>query len=116
MAQSVKDMIRAKTLGAKVTFRSTVFEYEGVEVEFRQPSLKGRKILLDRAKNASGEMDMTDFIVWAVICNTYVPGTNELVFEDSDYDMMVNTPAGSFVEQFGQEIANLMNVESDPKS
>ena len=115
MGDSIRDQIRAQTLGAKVSFKTTIFNYNGIDVEFRQPSLRDRKVLIEKSKNAAGEFDMIEFLVWAVISNTYVPETKDKVFEPSDYEVMMNQPAGSFVDKFGEQIAELLNVETDPK-
>lgn len=111
MAQSVRDKIRSATLGKPVQFKSKVFTYEGVDVEFRQPNLKDRQTLINKARKSDGELDFVEFLVWSVISNTYVPETNEKVFEEGDYEVMIQQNTGSFVDQFGGEIASLMNVE-----
>ncbi|AHX01190.1 hypothetical protein M316_0125 [Nitrincola phage 1M3-16] len=116
MAQSIRDKIRSATVGKQAKFRSKIFNYEGVDVEFRQPSIKAKKILIERSKGKDGEFDMVNFLVWAVIANTYVPETNELVFDDTDYDVLVEQPTGSFVDKFGAEIAELMNEEDSKNS
>ena len=116
MAQSIRDKIRAKTVGSTTQFKSKKFDYEGIEVEFRQPNLKDRKLLLKKARDKNGEFDMIEFIVWSVISNTYVPDTNEKVFDETDYEVMLNQNTGSFVDKFGAEIAELMNVEEDVKN
>ena len=113
MANSVRDQIRAATLGAKTQFKRKQFDYNGVDVEFRQPNLKERKVLINKAKDSKGDFDLTEFLVWSVITNTYVPGTNEKVFSAEDYDAMMEQTGGSFVEKFGNEIAELMNAEDE---
>jgi hypothetical protein len=115
MSQSIRDKIRSATIGKKTQFRNKIFNYEGVEVEFRSPNLKDRKTLLNRAKDEKGELDMINFIVYSVILNTYIPGTNEKVFDENDYDAMMNQSTGSFVDLFGTEIAEIMNAETDVK-
>jgi len=113
MAMSDLEKIRAVTLGAKTQFKKKVFNYNGVDVEFRQPNLKERKVLLNKAKDAKGDFDLTEFLVWSVITNTYVPGTNQKVFTPEDYDAMMEQNGGSFVEVFGNEIAALMSAEDE---
>jgi hypothetical protein len=54
--------------------------------------------------------------VWSVISNTYVPDTSDKVFDESDYDIMIKQNSGSFVDKFGAEIAELMNVEEGAKN
>lgn len=116
MAQSVRDRIRSATVGKSEQFKSKTFTYNGVDVEFRQPCLKDRQLLINKARNKDGEFDFIEFLIWSVISNTYVPETNEKVYDESDYDSMVAKPSGSFVDKFGSEIAELMNVEDDPKN
>lgn len=116
MSQSIRDKIRAATIGKKSQFRTKIFNYEGIEVEFKAPNLKDRKTLLNRAKGDNGDLDMINFIVWSVILNTYIPGTNERVFDESDYDAMMNQGTGSFVDQFGQEVAEIMTAETNVKN
>lgn len=116
MAQSIRDKIRSATLGKPVQFKSKVFTYEEINVEFRQPNLKDRQLLINKARNKDGEFDFIEFLVWSVISNTYVPDTSDKVFDESDYDIMIKQNSGSFVDKFGAEIAELMNVEEGAKN
>jgi hypothetical protein len=109
---SVRDNIRAKTVGANSEFRKKTIKYEGIEVELRQPSVGSRKALMHKA-SIEGKLDTAEFLVWGVIYNTYVPETNELVFEESDYDVLIEKPTGGFMDQFAEVIAELMNVNSE---
>lgn len=118
MAQSIRDQIRAATLGAKPQFKSKEVEYNGITVELREPNLKDRRKLLERAKNSNGELDMVNFIVYSVILNTYVPNSNEKVFSPEDADAFFELNTGGFVEAFSSAVSELMNVseeDSDPK-
>lgn len=118
MAQSIRDQIRSATLGKKTQFKSKVFEWEGISVEFRQPNLRQRKNLLKKAKDKNGEFDIIEFIVNSVIQCTYIPDTTDNVFEDEDYESLMQQGSGSFVEVFGAEISELMNAgdeEGDSK-
>jgi hypothetical protein len=116
MSQSIRDKIRAATVGKKVNLRTKVFNYEGVDIEFRAPNLKVRRDLLNKSKGDNGELDMIEFIVQSVILCSFVPGTIERVFEESDRDVLLNQSTGSFVDIFGGEIAQLMVVEQDVKN
>lgn len=111
MTLSVKDKIRAATLGKKSAIKSKVFDYEGIEVEVREPNLKSKRELLKRAKDSNGELDVVDFMIYATILNTYSPGTDELVFSIEDYDVMANQYSDSFIDKFSSEISALMNAE-----
>jgi hypothetical protein len=47
----------------------------------------------------------------AAMACTFVPGTNELVFCDEDYDALVSMPAGSVIDELSQTAAEFCNVE-----
>ena len=64
-----------------------------------------------RAVNNPIRINFADFMAYAVIENTYVPDTEELVFEPMDYEVMLSKPTGGFMDQFGEEASKLMNVE-----
>jgi hypothetical protein len=110
--QSLRDELRAATVGAKKVFRTKSVEWNGLKFEFRQPSLAGRRKLRDKALDDGGMIDIFEALVWGVIWNTYVPGTDELVFEETDYDSLVSTPPGGFMDEFAVEIAELYNLDA----
>jgi len=109
--KSLRDKIRSATVGAASQFKREEVKFGGIEVEIRQPSVKVRRELYSKCSDDSGKIDILDFMTWGVIYNTYVPGTNEHVFDSSDYDAMVEKPAGGFLDQFGEVVSRLMNVE-----
>lgn len=110
---SKRDTLRSAVLGKKPTFRSEIVEYEGEKFEIRQPTNKARRDLFKKATDESGKIDMMDFVMWAVIYNTYEPGTDTTVFEESDYDVLANLPAGGVVDKLGEVASKLLNVEDD---
>lgn len=138
-ASSLRDRIRAKTVGSRHTFVRKIIYYhppvyseksvydhgtgqyytfveiEGYEdpvaVEVRQPSVKERNQVVSKYRN-SETMDM-DLILWMAINQTFVPGTDEPVFTKEDYDALVNSPAGGFADQFGNQALELLNVDTD---
>lgn len=114
MTKSARDAIREATVGSQPNFKSETVEYNGVEVEIRQPSYKDRKNLVNKCRDKDGNLDTLDFTVWAVIYNTFVPGTNDRVFEKGDYEKLVEFPAGGFLDQFGEKAAELLNTEGKP--
>ena len=118
MAQSIRDQIRAATLGAKPQFKSKEVDYNGISVELREPNLKDRRKLLEMAKNSKGEFDMVSFIIYSVILCTFIPGTSEKVFSPEDADAFFELNTGGFVEVFSSAVSELMNVseeDSNPK-
>ena len=110
---SLRDQIRTATLGSGAKFKSEVVEYNGIEVEIRQPSVKVRTELFNKCMDENGRVKMTEFLVWAMIYNTFVPNTEELVFEEEDYDSLMARPAGGFLDKFGNKASELLNVEDD---
>lgn len=116
MGMSVREALRQKTVGAKKSFKSKIIDFDGIEVEFRQPSLKVRKKISDKAKKVDGSFDIIDALIWNVIYSTYIPGTNDLVYEEGDYESMAEQSEGSFVTKFAQEIMELAAVETDVKN
>lgn len=110
-AKSLRDQIRAATLGQTAEFKKEIVKYNGVDVEIRQPSNKSRKAIMAKSMTEDGKVDFADFMAYAVIENTYVPDTDELVFEATDYDVMLSKPTGGFMDRFGTTTSELMNVE-----
>lgn len=110
MSTDARNKIRAATIGAKKNFRSEVVEYNGVEVEIRQPTVRARKTLYNECRDKDGNVDPMEFLVWCVVHCTYVPGTDDLVFEVGDHEAMLDQPAGSFVDQFGEKASELFNA------
>lgn len=109
---ATRKSVRDALLGQKVEFRKEIVEFNGTKVEIRQPSYRERKEIMSRSKSGEG-IDTFEFLIWSIIENTYLEGTNEKVFEDTDYDILMGKPAGGFIDKFGEVAANLMNVEED---
>lgn len=112
---SIREKIRSKTLGADKHFRSEIVKWDDIEVELRQPSNKARRNLLQKAKDESGNIDPLEFLVWATIEGTFVPGTNEKVFDDGDYDALMEQPVGSFLDVFGEKAVEVFTPGGKPK-
>lgn len=102
-----RDAILTATIGAKKVFRKEVVEFNGVKVEIRQPSNKSRRELLKRVRDKDGTIDPLEFLVWSVIENTYVPDTEEKVFEPGHYDALMEQPVGGFLDKFGEVAAEV---------
>lgn len=134
----IRKQIRSKTVGAKSEFKSKKEEVNGVEIEVRQPSVAARGKIMQRSrdnektqqiargksskdKNAK-DVDTQDILssldygkmqVWAVIMCSYVPDTDERVFDESDFDSLYNRPSGGFIDRLSTIAMNLMNVEPE---
>lgn len=106
---STRDAIRKATIGQKKNFKSEVVEFNGVEVEIRQPSHKRRRELLKKARDKDGNVDPLDFLVWATIENVFVPDSDETVFEPADYDQLIEQPTGGFLDKLGEKAIEIFN-------
>ena len=113
--KSKRDELRAATIGAKKDFKKIKYKWNGQEFEFRQPTIGVRSRLRDRCMDERFGIDQIAFAVWSVIECTYVPGTEEKVFDESDYDTILEDPTGNFLDTFADELAPLMNVETSLK-
>lgn len=110
---SIRDDLRAATLGAKAEFKKEIVSFGGVELELRQPSVKQRKDLFKRCMDENGRVEAMEYLTWGVLYCTFVPGTNERVYDDTDYDALMEKPSGGFLDKFGAIIGALMNVDDD---
>lgn len=117
MAQlSTRDKIRAATLGKKKVFKSKEATlYDGTKVEIRQPTVGQRSEIRSKSMtvmpNAEMRADMMQFTLWMVILQSYVPGTDERVFEEADYDEIAAVPSGDWVDNLTAIALELSNAE-----
>lgn len=105
----IRKALRDATLGKKSVFAEKKVEIEGNTFVIRQPNLKQRQALLKKCKTDDGGIDFVDFLLWSVILCTHTE-EGELVFEEQDYDVLINQPAGGFVEQLGNAVAEMTNI------
>lgn len=129
----LRKQIRNKTVGAKQEFKSQIEEVNGIKVEVRQPSVAERGKIMKKsrdnvkvektakakdAKNVGAQdllstLDYGKMQAWATIYCSYVPDTNEQVYEEQDFESLLNAPAGSYVDKLSTAAMNLMNVEAE---
>jgi hypothetical protein len=112
---NVKSKLRSITLGASNNVKSKLFEYEGEKFEFRAPSLRERKKLIEASKGKDGELDGVSFQINSIITLTYDPASGEKVFDAADFDGFMDMQAGGFVDLFAEEIMSLMSVGENAK-
>lgn len=113
---STRDEIRSATVGSKKNFRKETLLYNGMEIEFRQPTVRLRKEIHDKSQvegkeNDVSKVDIWAYMVWSVIFCSFVPKTNEKVFEEGDFENLMEQPAGGFVDEFSTKISELLNVD-----
>jgi hypothetical protein len=116
--KSLRDILRNAVLGAKPNFKTSVVEVDGQKYEIRQPTNKQRSVIMksSRVENSKGEKEADDLMLTlnAIIALTYVPDTEEKVFEPTDYDMLSSLPAGGITDKLGNKaIQMLLNVGED---
>jgi hypothetical protein len=85
-----------------------LFEYNGVALEFVQPTV-GSLV------NKSDDDTEKAFFIRAMINHTVVPGTNEKVFDMTDYDSLLELPADGDFQNFTKIVTELMNLNVDEK-
>jgi hypothetical protein len=96
--------------------RSEIIEYSGVEVEVRVPTVGARGAIFKASGISGGDMSRADFgkmQVSAVIACTYYKGTSQRVFQDTDYDELMNQPSGGVFDLLANAAINLLNVKED---
>jgi hypothetical protein len=81
--------------------------YNGVELEWRQPTVQ-------QAQDAQ-ELEGRNFMVMLLIGYSYVPGTDERVFDESDYDDLVNMPLNSSFQAAVRQISETLDLKVDDK-
>jgi hypothetical protein len=120
---NLRETIRAATLGRKSTFASKLVKLEGpdgapLEVEVRAPSVRARGAILRKAGMLAAEKPGGDekqllvehMQVEAVLQLSFIPGTNQRVFEEADREAMLEQPAGGFVDQLAEVALPMLNV------
>jgi hypothetical protein len=113
MNQSTRDKLRAATLGAKNNFQKKVVTINGESFELRQMSIRDRSEVRALTVDENGFSDPYAFNVRSVIRCTYAPETGEKVFEDADFEALMDLPADSFMDLLVAEMAKMINVSTD---
>ncbi len=112
-----RDKLRAASVGAKKNFRNQIVEWGDVEFEVRQPTVgakseimrKARVPMTDNPEEAIGKIDYAAMQAWSVIFCTFVPGTDERLFDDTDFNSIIDSPSGGYVEKLGRAAMELLN-------
>jgi|SRR6056297_941726 len=126
----LRNKIRSNTLGKTSKFASKLMMIGDVEVEIRQPSVGTRSILMKKSRDtksseinadvsAADVLDSIDYgkmQVLSVIYCTFVPNTDERVFDEQDYKALINQPAGGFVDDISAIAMEFMNAEPEAEA
>ena len=98
-----RSQLRGKIFSAK-TEKKTV-NFMGAEVELRQPGigqvLEARQAFSDDLKRGTVNM---------LIKYTYVPGSDEKVFEEADFDAILELPFNADFNNLSSELNKLMGL------
>lgn len=98
-----KNDLRAQLLSTKKP-KSTEVELFESTIELRQPTLKQ---MMEMQK----ENNERNAIANILITQGYVPGTNERVFENTDYDSLMEWPVGEWLQHLTAAITELSGVD-----
>jgi len=114
----LKSKIRAKTIGSRKAFKYKIVEFEDVEIEIREPSVKVwgqilKSVMGMEGDNTAGKMEYDKYLIWSVIHCAFVPGTDEKVFEDTDYETLESFPRRGFVGEFSDIAMDMMNADQE---
>ena len=99
---TVRDNIRSKILGEKLNTQMVTLD-DGVQIEVRQTTV-GQ--MLDAVK----EEDLRRRMIRLLIDSCFVPASNDKVFEEADFDVLVSLPAGGYY----QKLMDAVNSKSFP--
>ena len=116
----LRDHLRAMTVGRPCDFGGVIVEIEGQKFEVRKPSLRERDQIIKESgmQGAKGKHDVDTSMlqVTCVIALTYVPGTDEKVFELADMDTLLNQPAGGWIDDLATACMKSLGVEASAGS
>ena len=98
-----KDQIREKIFSS-TNFATKRVDFFGTEVELRQPSLN------DVLELQTSE-DSRDAIMNALIKYTYVPGTDDPVFNEADKPQLLKLPFGKEFSALTDAISEFTNID-----
>jgi len=101
--RSARDQIRDKILGHKQHFKTSIISLFGAEIELRQPTL-GQ--ILDVQEGTTTK----EAIIKILIQYSYVPGTNEKVFDTGDEAGLLALPYGKDLSTMNEAIRVLTDI------
>jgi hypothetical protein len=112
--KTAKNKIREATVGARKRYNSENVEFNGVNIEVRQLSIADRRDYLDKTIDTQNQQaDMLKLQVYSIIASCYVPGTNEKIFDETDYSAIANSVTGGFADLCWEAIQRLSNFTVD---
>jgi hypothetical protein len=109
MGSMTRQQIRDHILGSGAAKpKSELIDLFGMQVEIRQPSLKAMM-------EAREIEDNNQRIATMIVYYTYVPGTDDRVFEDSDIPEILSWPFGADLTRLNAAITKLTGIDVSVK-
>jgi hypothetical protein len=100
---SMRDSVRAAIFNSPMNQqKSEAIEFMGAQVEVRQP-------LVEDIMAASKEED--GGVVMMLVRYTFVPGTNERVFDAEDAEALLKMPFGRDMSRFLEVVKNMTDID-----
>ncbi|MFA6300688.1 MAG: hypothetical protein WC642_16080 [Nocardioides sp.] len=113
---ATRDDLRKATLGTTHAPKKDSVEFNGADLEVRLPSITVRDEISDSAKDKDGKWRQARWNASAAIHCTFIPGTTQKVFEPSDLPVLLEVPAGSYVDQIAMKVQALLFSAADADS
>ena len=110
---SLRDELRAVTVGKCVPFKREVVTIDGKDIYVRQPSV-GERSRIDKAARVNDTFDWARYQAFCVIALTEDEGGVK-VFEDADYDALIAAPAGSWFDQLFEAVQRATNTTENER-
>jgi len=106
-SSSARDALRAKLFSGETSKPKTKdVIFFGQKIELHQPPVR----LILAMKN-DPDADRASQMIDMVVKYAYVPGTDELVFDDSDKDTLLGMPFGGDFTRLSTAIAELTDID-----
>lgn len=101
-----RDQIRSQIFSAESRKgKSKIVIFHGAEVEIRQP------VIGDIINQSEKDGATAQAMLKLIIKNTFVPNTDERVFEDADYDALVGMPLDESFNAIIDAITDITGVK-----
>ncbi len=102
--------------------KSKIVEFEDQKYEVRAPTVRARSAIVEKGSvelvKGKPRTDSGALTVAAVVHCTFVPSddgqvSNERVFEDADFERLLDEPAGGIVDALAEAAIALLNTSFD---
>jgi hypothetical protein len=114
--KSKRDALRSALLGKSKRISKTIEIAEGVEIEIRQPTVGARSRIMIAAGVSGASQDLNDLAaiqIAAVVHCSFVPGTNERIFDAADRGVLEELPTNQWFDEVSGVALELMNSEPE---